>query len=161
MKPKPDQINQKPDNNHKLLIHKKTSTGAQKSSVKETYNSLYNYDSTGILKGTGYGETARGRARPKQLATMTDEQKEAEINARMERNRRSAKKCRLKKQKYIDTLETLTKELKEKQDLQDEYILSLEKRNKEQEKHINDLQSYCKLLLDKVTQKGNSNEDEE
>ena len=47
---------------------------------------------------------ARGRARPKQLKGMTDEEKEAEFLARLEKNREAARLCRRNKKAQVEVL---------------------------------------------------------
>lgn len=47
---------------------------------------------------------ARGRRRKHQLMAMTDEQIEAETEVRMEKNRQSARDCRVRKKQHIASL---------------------------------------------------------
>jgi hypothetical protein len=57
---------------------------------------------------------ARGRGRRKQLEMMTEEEKEAEKAARMEKMRISARECRLRKKNNIATLETKLRAFEQK-----------------------------------------------
>lgn len=71
---------------------------------------------------------ARGRRRRKQLATMSAMEIEAEKDARLEKNRQSARDCRLRKKSFIQGLEKKLRvaEVKEK-----EYVATI-KRLREQ-----------------------------
>lgn len=55
--------------------------------------------------GGKFPKPARGRKRQHQLAAMTPEQRELEDEIRMERNRQSARDCRVRKKSYIQTLQ--------------------------------------------------------
>ena len=60
---------------------------------------------------------ARGRGREKQLKTMTIEQKDAEIQARLVKNRKAARDCRKRKKEYVCSLEEKIIELQEQNNI--------------------------------------------
>eukprot|EP00039_Didymoeca_costata_P031682 m.35906 g.35906 ORF g.35906 m.35906 type:complete len:309 (+) comp8983_c0_seq1:283-1209(+) len=69
---------------------------------------------------------ARGRRRKIQLQSMTPEQIKAEAEARMEKNRRSARDCRRRKKNYIMELDNQLKAMQDKDRKQQKQIQSLE-----------------------------------
>lgn len=69
---------------------------------------------------------ARGRRRKIQLQQMTPEQIKAEAEARMEKNRRSARDCRRRKKNYIETLDKQLQAMATRDRKQQKLIATLE-----------------------------------
>ena len=106
-----------------------------KNTVKTyKYGKIYNYDKSGVLKINH--KISRGRARTQQLKKMSNKEKNAEVKARMEKNRLSAKKFRDKKKNYINSLEKT--------------FIKLEKKTKQQENEIRLLNKTIMILQMKL-----------
>ena len=94
----------------------KVTGNSRKSARKLTRNQQSSEKYKQILENAGLVDhkPARGRGRSIQLKSMTSKQKNAETNAKMQKNRVSARECRLRKKVYILNLESKVEELEKK-----------------------------------------------
>lgn len=86
------------------------------SACKLTNNQQSSEKYKQILENAGLVDhkPARGRGRSIQLNSMTSKQKNAETNARMQKNRVAARECRLRRKEYVLHLENKVEELEKK-----------------------------------------------
>lgn len=89
------------------------------------------YETGGLLPANH--RPARGRGRTHQLDKMTREQIEAEAEARLEKNRQSARECRLRRKQQVGILQMQVAELTKKDEESQQIIAKLQQRVRELE----------------------------
>lgn len=89
---------------------------------------------------------ARGRGRPAQLSNMTQEQIEAEADARVEKSRQAARKSRARRKQQVDELHSLVESLKNNDTISRQRIQQLKQERENAQALVQSMQAQIESL---------------